>query len=124
MQTVNLVSSVNCVRESERGNVWGCWSCHTDAEGKPHWGFTTTAPNRLPVRNPRFRNRVESAFGLFWNLAITHPEVLSDPRGSSRPPRSAASALREQARKRRWSAARAARRQAERAATEQPMLFA
>jgi hypothetical protein len=122
---VELVSSINCVRESERGNYWGNWACVL-ANGKPMWRFYTVGANRLPVRASKWRGDTPGNFVARW-YGIDYPNVVADPRGGSRPPRSAASAIREQERKRRWSAARSASRRAERAAAEQavqPLLFA
>ena len=103
--------------------MFGNWACVTNpVTGETRWGYFTAGENRLPVRQHSWRGMTEDLFTSNWSLVTSHPDVLADVRGGSRPPRSVRSALAEQARKRRYNAARKAARQAERAATE-PTLF-
>ena len=76
---------------------------------------------RLRVRKHAWRNLNESVMLGNWGLVCNHPTVMADLRGGSRPPRSVASAIREQARKRRYNAARKAAREAAREV--EPTLF-
>jgi len=108
-----LVSCVNVVRTvtpDQTPNRWGMWTIAVDADGTAKWAFGTSDPNRIRVRSRRIRNRAETQFNLF---AAEVAEGISDPRGASHPPRSAASALREQIRKRIWNELRRTAKRAE-----------
>jgi len=120
---VSVVNVLRPVTPDTCPRVWACWSIAQHANGVAYWAFTATLEGRHPVRNPNFRDRVEGQFEEFWAEVV---EGIRDHRGS-RPPRSVASALKEQVRKRVWNERRRAARRAEAAAAAaaaaEPTLF-
>ena len=111
-----LVSSINVRRTvtlAQTPRVWANWTIAIDSGGNAHWAFGTSGENRHPVRRRAFREHTQSQFNLFTREVI---EGIRDPRpGASRPPRSVASALKEQIRKRIWNENRRSARCAEQA---------
>jgi len=114
-----LVSSINVRRTvtlAQTPRVWANWTIAIDASGNAQWAFGRAGENRHPVRRRAFREHTQSQFNLF---PVEVLEGINDPRpGASRPPRSVASALREQIRKRIWNENRRSAQRAEQASNE------
>jgi hypothetical protein len=119
-----IVSCVNVARSvtpDQTPNKMAMWTIAVDADGTAKWAFGTAAPDRVRVRSRRIREKSQTQFNLF---AREVAEGISDPRGASHPPRSAASALREQVRKRIWNELRRTAKRAEvKAEQGEPCLF-